>query len=178
MQSRELAIVVCFVLALCISACGAKQTGPKKSPAEWVELADRYMTAKSWREAGNAYVYAFRLIDPVPSALQERALLAFRAGMSFGREARHTDPKLAFTYARAASFWLTHTLRLQPKMRQALYERALLYETKLEGIENVDHAKRDYKAYVEATEALGDELPESERGRVNHARERLVALGR
>ena len=165
-----------LALGLFCTACGAERNGPTKSPSEWIELADRYMTTKSWREAGNAYVFAFRLIDPVPSALQERALLSFRAGMSFGRAARHSDPKLGFTFARAASFWLTHTLRLQPKMRQALYERALLAETKIDGIENVDHAKRDYKAYLEATEALSDKLPESERGRVEHAKERLAVL--
>ena len=96
--------------------------------------------------------------------------------MAFGREARHSDPKLAFDYARAASFWLTHTRRLQPSMRQALYERALLRESNLDGMWSKEQAADDYRAYLQAIDELGDELPASEKGRATHARERLNEL--
>jgi hypothetical protein len=175
---------------LLLAACGG--ASPERDAASWArEGAARFAEAQAyvgegamaqarpaWREAARAFLNAFRLEDPVPERREVRALLAFRAGRALGLGARQAaQGDGAARRAQGAFFWLGEAEALEPALRQVHYERALLRDGDIPGVADPDAARIAYQRYLARLPAGGG-VPESERARVERARERVEALAR
>lgn len=197
-------IRVRVVLAvLLLGGCG-DGAAPSTDPALWVQRADqafrdaeesarqaraaagggtndgaaahRADAVARWKEASRHYRNAFRLEEPVEARASVRALLAFRIGLSMSNAARKRPAERSSEgWAQEALLWLRQAERIHPGMRQVHFERALLYESEIGQVRNIERARAAYEAYVTAAEAEA-ELPASEEPRVERARERLKEL--
>lgn len=129
-----------------------------------------------WRRAGGGYVKAFRLADPVPAEVGARALLAFRIGRAWSKSARFsTDEARRRPHGDRALFWFAHARRLKPDLRQVHFERALLFDSDIEGVRDPARAREAYAAYLAACAETG-RASESELERLKVANERIKEL--
>lgn len=131
----------------------------------------------AWREAGRSYVKAFRLVTPEPEQREARALLAFRIGRACSKAARETaDETRSGPHGDRALFWFAHARRLEPGLRQAYFERAVLFDSDIAEVADATRAREAYAAYVRACTEAGASLSDAERERVTLAKQRLEEL--
>ena len=159
-------------------ARGEEAVMAARTEAAFDASLDGFATAvKAWMEAAAAYRRAFRLLDPVPELQQQRAMLAFRIARTFAKAARHgRDPEWAGFRADHAFLWLDQAARLAPGLRQVHYERARLFDSEIESARDLVAAHAAYRRYLAEVDLASQMVPESERERVAHARERAAAL--
>ncbi|MDJ0521994.1 MAG: hypothetical protein QNJ90_07950 [Planctomycetota bacterium] len=181
-----------FLLCIGLLLTGCGPTDDPGTAQTWIARADEAFAegdklaqdpaalsdaVAAWRRAGSDYVRAFRLEDPTPERAEARALLAFRIGRAWSKAARESaDEPRRGAHGDRALFWFAHARRLEPGLRQAWYERALLFDSDIADVADGVRAREAYEKYVAAVEAAGD-VPDGERERVKRARERLEVLG-
>lgn len=193
-------VAAALLLLACLGACGGEEPPPSfealmaDGHAAFERGEDAVMAARTeasfdgslegfaeaveaWMQAASAYRRAYRLLDPVPELREQRAMLAFRIARTFAKAARHgQDPDWADLRADHAFLWLDQTGRLVPAMRQVHYERARLFDSEVGSARDLVAAHAAYARYVAAVDAVEGGVPEAERPRVTHARERVEAL--
>lgn len=129
-----------------------------------------------WKDAARLYRNAFRLEEPATERRATRALLAFRTGRAMSNAARKRPAARASEgLAHEALLWFRQAEQIQGAMRQVHYERALLHESEVPAVRDLERARMAYEAYLAAVAQVAD-LPESERARAERARRRLQEL--
>lgn len=138
--------------------------------------AQRAAAVAAWHAAGRTYRDAFRLLDPLPVNRTQRALASFRAARAFGKAAEiGVESRKRNWRADVALLWLAQVEQLAPEMRQVWYERAVLFDSDVEGVRNPLRAHAAYTRYLELATGAGA-LPAAEQARVRRATERAAAL--
>jgi hypothetical protein len=156
------------------SARRAREPGPlgsdARTPDHWADAA------ASWKEAARGYRNAFRLEDPTPDRSDARGLLAFRVGRAMSLAARKRPGDASSEgWARESLLWFRQAESIRPDLRQVHYERALLYESEVPGLRDMERARMGYEAYLAALDGV-DVVPDGESIMVERARKRLEEL--
>ena len=189
-------LVLCLVFALLVG-CGSEEG--ERSAEEWRRLGDAAFAAgdgaadaeqrlrgslpgplghseavSAWIEAANDFIFAFRMEDPVEARREMRAMLAFRAGRALSKAALHgvAHPHRD-SLAKRAVGWFGEARSLEPALRAALYERAVLFESEIGSVRDLVRARDAYVRYVAEVEALATEPSEREAAFRNRAAARL-----
>jgi hypothetical protein len=165
--------VTVILVALSLVGCGETT---ERDAAGWKAEADRLFAQGAFVEAASAYRSSFRVEDPVPARSAARALLAFRRARALWK-AVEAEPASAWNedLAQDALLWLEQAGRLAPDMRQVWYERGRWRESPHASVRDHGRAREAYARYLALLEAAAP-VPEAERPRARHARERLETL--
>lgn len=193
---RAAGLAALGLLALLLAACS--ESDRDGTAVGWKETGDAAFTAgdemfaraesgrlpevreeavAAWVEAANAYIYSFRLEDPVESRRTTRAMLAFRVGRALSKASLHgvTHPYRDQMAERAVR-WFAEAYALEPGLRASHYERAVLFDSEIASVRDLLRARRAYRRFVRESGAAGASPSQREQAFLARADERLTAL--
>ena len=177
MRRRSIQAVGWGLWALCsLGACGYDAPPPELSAEAYRVRGDAAFTAAdqmmetvraggtadggmlhaeavdAYVEAANDLIRAFRMEDPVPERTEQRALLAFRIGRALSSASRRgiTHPHRG-TLGRRAVLWFGEAVALQPSLAYAHFERAVMFESDVHAVRDLDRARQAYTRFLEET---------------------------
>jgi len=120
----------------------------------------RAEAVRAYVEAGNSFIRAFRLEDPLPERRELRGMTAFRIGRALSNAARQgvTHPHRD-TLARRAVDWFGEALNLLPALHAAEFERAELYDSEIAEVRDLYRARDAYGRFLEASPSDSAQAP-------------------